>query len=512
MNIFKWLKNIKINLIIYSFSFSNADIRKPLGNISGETLFSKYLTEGPDGITKMVIDFFFDENGNLTEDGVDLKETIDNVLRKEYGNKNPDYKDITIKELMQAAVIGFSDGMIKPSKEKEIGGSKVYYEEYITDESQPLIVWFHGNGCSYDQWNWNNPDAGRYLKNVLAFEYPSYVNNSYSTFEEIDKYTTCIADFLKDYINNKYPKVSNKNVVIYSHSFGCNVNTLVYVKLKNLLGSNIVLKSVLIFPYYSAIDASASVLQGKLIKNKKIETNSSLDIFSGIFPGELTKQIPIDKLIKSFVLQMYMRMFQKSNMTDVPHDAPNNCNPNKPSEEFLYIDSISNNGTILSDAQISYVDINLKHCRFPHGEWTLDMNLNNGKTLIDYLLDPNNFNEEDGQKKSILIIYSDIDEVVSNGGLLIAYHILDKNHGHRISKSNDYDTINKYFEIMNHKLSKKEFNSLTDEVANLKHFSLGDLENLKKLSACRCSDNLKDADKTIGNVTGYNNENEPLGA
>jgi hypothetical protein len=146
------------------------------------------------------------------------------------------------------------------------------------------------------------------------------------------------------------------------------------------------------------------------------------------------------------------------------------------------------------------------------------MNLYNGKTLKDYLLDPNNFNEQDGQNKSILIIYSEIDEVVSNGGFLIAYHILNKKLNYNNNNNNnnnnniDYDTINKYFEIMNHKLSKKEFNSLTDEVAKLKHFSLGDLEDLKKLSACRCSDNLKDADKTIGNVTGYNNENEPLGA
>jgi len=494
MNMVNYFKNVKLLFfILNNFLIHSDDIGTKLQDVFKEYSANDLTTiAGKTGSYKPIvtntIDLIMDEKGNLTEKGTVFKSFIDKELGKEFKR---DFTSKKLKETIQAAVIGFPNGQQKPDSQENVGDYKVYYQKYGTDTNMPLVVWFHGNGCSFDNWKWRNNDIDNVLKHVLAIEYPSYVNNNFSNFDEIDKYTTSVAEFLLNYINTK----NIKQIVLFSHSFGCNVNTLVYKKLKNKISSNsndIELKSVLVFPYYNAIDASACVLTNFQTISNCTQTAKGQNIFDKIF-SFLPKDVDKTPFIKPFVDEMYKRLFEKTMK-------------NSFETELEFIERVSNNGLILNQSGVKLENIilikdNVKHC-----EWKYDTNLNKSKllsskdkvTLIDYLTDFSNFKIKDDEttNKNIVILYSNKDNMVGNGGLLIAQSFVLKHIKYNkdfLDPKNDpkHKNLKTMYMAMCYDLDKQDIQAINDlnEIDYFDRQAVNDILNAKGF--CQCYNQMK---------------------
>lgn len=490
MGITKYFKSIKGYLFHLSgFICFSEGVESPFEGYTNQDFFDIIKEGGQDGVVNKAIDFYMDKNGKLTEKGENLKAVLAENLTRMYGGKNPKFKDIGLKDLIQAAVIGFSEKEQDPGTNQNINGTTVYYKEYITDNSKPLVIWLHGNGCSYDSWPWD-PDNPNYklLQNVLAIEYPSYVKNSCSTFEEIDKYTTAVAEFLEQYIKAKQP---NKRVILFSHSFGCNANTLVYVKLKKIM-NNLDLRSILIFPYYSAIDASVNVL--KNVKKLGVGRTSDPTDASGPIVGVLDNFLPPDLngknvianflggdpsfIIKDFVFQMYKRMFE-------------NNKKNESQTELEYIDSVSNNAFVLSKGGVKLKDIRLIKYNVDHCAWNYGIDLISG-TLGDILKGNKDF-IVNGQDKNVIIVFSEKDDVVGKGGFLIANHFVNDHVGHNTKTlfENNSKNLKQLYKFADYDIKPNEIKYLKDEIKKLKHFDFTTLDEIRKQGMCQCCNRIK---------------------
>lgn len=491
INITKYLKSIKVCLFYLScFTCFSDDIESPFEDYSPQIL-AEMGENAVNNIVNIGVDFFIDENGKLTEKGDGLKAILANILTQEFdknGKKNPKFKDIDFKDLIQASVIGFSDDEQNPGTNQNINDTTVYYKEYVTDNSKPLVVWFHGHGGSYDSWTWEQKKNYNFLPNVLAIEYPSYVKNTYSTFEEIDNYTTAVAEFLKEYIEDKYPKTtnSNKKVILFSHSFGCNVNTLVYTKLKkkmNNLNLDLDLRSILIFPYYNAIDASANVLTNfkKLGINEIITPkNSAGQPIENAFDKIASKFKNKNFIIKNIVHQIYRRMFE-------------NNRKNETLNEFEYIENVSNNALVLSNGGVKLKDIRLVRRNEDHCSWNYNINLVSGK-LVEILKGEKDFIVGD-KDKNIIIVFSNNDEIVGKGGLLIVNHFVNEQVGHIPKKlnNNNNDILKKLYKYVDFDIKPDEINFLKNDLQKLTNFDYSVLKKIKESnSLCGCCTKIKD--------------------
>lgn len=488
MNITKYLKNIKGCLFYLSgFNCFSVGIESPFEGYTVENFLEIIKEGGVDGVVTKGIDFYMDKNGKLTEKGEGFKAVLAENLTRMYGEKNPKFKDIELKDLIQAAVIGFPDKEQVPKDSTYIKGTTVYYEEYIQDSTKPLVVWFHGNGSSYDDFGWSRPKNTTMLPNVLAIEYPSYVKNSYSTFEEIDKYTTAVAEFLEQYIKAKQP---NKRVILFSHSFGCNVNTLVYTKLKKIM-NNLDLRSILIFPYYSAIDASVNVLKNvkKLgvggTSNPSDASGPIIGVLDNFLPPELNgKNVIADVIgdpsfiIKDLVFQIYKRVFE-------------NNKKNEFQNELEYIESVSNNALVLSNGGVKLKDIRLIKHNVDHCGWNYGINLISG-TLGDILKGNNDF-MANGQDKNVIIVFSENDDVVGKGGFLIANHFVNDHVGHNTKtlSENNFKILKLLYKFADYDIKHNEIKCLQQEIPKLNHFDFITLGEIKKQGMCQSCNRIK---------------------
>lgn len=493
MNMLNYFKNAKLiffilnNFLIHSDG-NDEDLKnifnyspKDLGTIMGKTGTYKAIVDN-------LINLIMDEKGNLTETGVTTKNFIDKELEEAFNRK--DFKDKSLKETIQAAVIGFPNGPQKPNSQENVGDCTVYYQKYINDISKPLVVWFHGNGCSFANWQWNDTNIKNELKNVLAIEYPSYVSNSFSNFDEIDKYTTSVAEFLDKYINNN----NVKKIVLFSHSFGCNVNTLVYTKLrKRISNSNdIELKSVLVFPYYNAIDASVCVLTNFQTISDCKPTKQGKNVFDHIFssiPKDFNKNI----FTKPFVDEMYKRLFEKTMKNSFQN-------------ELEFIESVSNNSLILKRNGVELNDIILIRDNAGHCDWEYGKDLNTKNllsdhpvSLKDYLTDFSNFKIKRGDEttnKNIVILYSNKDTMVGNGGLLIAQSFVLKDINYNkesLDPKNDpkHKNLKTMYMGMCYELDKEDIKAINElnEIDYFDRQAVNDILDTKGF--CQCYNQMK---------------------
>jgi len=488
-NYFNKKKCFLFNLYYFNYiiSFSD-DLKSPFKDLTKENFVQILQANGKNGVVERAVDFYFEKDGKLTEDGKILKKKLDEKLKSMYGEKNPNFENIEFKDLIQAAVIGFPDKEQDPGTKIAIIDTVVYYKEYVNDPSKPLVVWFHGNGSSYDSWPWGDDNIRNYLKNVLAIEYPSYVRNGYSTFEEIDKYTTAVAEFLKQHIERIMETEPNKKVILFSHSFGCNVNTLVYSKLKEKM-NNLDLRSILIFPYYNAIDASVNVLKNakKLGVGRCEDTDGGniLDNFIPAFEGniELVGFGNTDSIIKDFVYLMYERLFK-------------NNKKNESQNELQYIESVSNNGEILTRGSVKLEDVLLVKNNVDHCGWNYNMILG-GKKLIDILKNGEDISLGE-DKKNIIIVFSDNDNVVGKGGLHIANHFINAKVNYNTKElysQKDHKDLKGFFQCMGYNLtSKDEINELIN-LQNSPYYDYNAINDIKKQGICQCCRRIQEEEK-----------------
>lgn len=503
MNMSKYLKNINLCLFPLSgFNCFSTEI-EPMFKGFTEGNFKEILkTQGTNSIYDGVFDHFIDKNGNLTENGNALHSKLAEKMTEifdENGKKDPKIKDVPLKHLIQASVIGMPKDSQVPKGHIDIDGTTVYYQKYGEDGAAPLVVWLHGNGSSYDDWNWGELKEPPILPNVLAIEYPNYVKNTYSTFEDIDKYTTAVAKFLEKYIREHYPENENPNkgVILFSHSFGGNVNTLIYSKLKDKI-PYIKLKAILVFPYYNAIDASKNVITNcsKLgVKSSESKGNLLDKLFPADFPDGAPGIGKKDDIIENLVLEIYKRMFENNKKNDTQN-------------EFEYIESVSNNAIILSRCGVTLKDLKLVSSAKGHCEWDYNLRVSAVATLKQILTDIKYFvfkyGENEEREANIILIYSANDLIVGPGGWKIANFFVKKHVGQDDKEL--YKDNCKYlklaYEFIGHPISQNDIDFIKKLNIN-KNFNQAMSDIIGKQAMCgSCKQIMNEEKKGNKDVTG----------
>ena len=506
-NIFKLYLGLNVFNNNNAANNNNLDklLNEQLKNLDPKNLIANAMKEAKTPIELLVdiiLNFFLDENANFknTELGKEIKEAIVNQLIEcTVDEKNQELsnnlRNISFKDLLQAVVIGFpSKGPQRPAKQSNKNGRTVYYQEYIQDDTKPLVVWFHGNGCDYESYDWGDNSIKNELKNVIAFEYPNYVNNTWGNFEEIDNYTTGIADFLyEDYICN-----DKKDIILFSHSFGGNVNTLVYSKLTKKIKegnkNDVNLKAVLVFPYHSAITASATVLlNGKKIIGREDNSGEKCEenVFKKIFENEQYKNalnmvgLKKESFINDVVQSIYKRVFGNGYKDDFQTNLE-------------YFTTISDNAFILKKADTDFLDktlllkLDLEHCKW---EYKSKLNIkipDYEKTIkLKELLTSLEHYKTPSRNIDIVLISSNEDSVVGNGGFTIVQYFVDKyqqTEG-KDKKStnlyaNNYELLKKEYHKLGYDIVKRDIDFIKNEFPNISSYDFSFNEGLKQRSVC----------------------------
>ena len=479
--------------IFYNFADEEVALKDILKELKPEDIELTRENNLYEKIAEGIVNCFFDKDDKLNTTGRNLESAMRKYLEEKINKLGitdesekqklvNDIKNGELKDLIQSDIIGFPSNIKKENytHATEIYND-IYYIERKQDTERPLVVWFHGNGksCSY----LIDKDTDNDLKNVISFEYPNYIDNTFGTFEKLQEYTDALATFLKGYISeNKF-----KKIILLSHSFGCNVSTLVYSKLKNEFGDKI--KSILVFPYHDGIDATSNIML-KFFKDL-------LENFLGKY-GVKRKDINENILIYNVVFCLYKRIFETK------QEKKNNYTP------YLHIlTSLIDNSYILEkcyDSSIKEKFLNeslLIDYDRSHTGWECDGDINffnETKKIKDFLLDFDSFkiDTKDIKKDIKFIVFtSHIDDVVGNGGFLIFQHFFNmlqqkvQNTENNLYTKN-YEKLKKEYENIGYNLNKDEIDLIKKNYSsNLSHLTYAHDKNIEYNGMCASCINLK---------------------
>ena len=489
------------------------------------TLASVYQIKSLDllGKNNPMANLFGEVIGNIMDDdcympkGTPLRETIDKIINDggsgglfdgitlkddEEDHKNSDYN---LRNMLPGFLFGYNKNA-KTDKYKEcpIGDGVVYYFEDKGNDDLPLVVWFHGNGDVCRQGEIKSDTKPNGLENtVISIQYPNYIEGRLGRFIDLESYTTLVAEFIKQYLESR---PANRQVVLLSHSLGGNFNTLTFFKLRKVMDKDN-LKSIMIYPYYSAINASSVLLKGKGLLTA-IGENNLPDIGDA---GDFA-----DNAINTLLDIVYKKIY--SDDVKDSKDFPTG------KKELDIVEEITNNALILKKSGISPItDLCVIKTNKEHNEFSiLNTAITNirGKSIKEFCENFENFKVKDTTKdkeynKSVIIFSSPNDKVVGQGGLLILQQLADLKrsspseivHTPEIEKFFKdcflYDLDDDSVEFLN---SRKDDTYLKNNVNDIKKLANGETSMCSCLTVCMN----KDEDGKYKNlVTDRNNEDNP---
>ena len=379
--------------------------------------------------------------------------------------------------------------------------NNVYYINKPGNDNLPLIVWFHGNGadCAIPE-----EDGVNIENTVFSIEYPNYIEGRLGKFNELDTYTDEIVKFIEKTINSR---AGNKEVILLSHSLGCNFNALTFEKLRdrskdkknNIPIDNI--KSIMFYPYYSAIDASSVILKNKVQLTGKEPNGGVGDSLADIIGnlGDFGKMIAGDNannMIDIFLNKLYSKIYS-DNLKDVKGYP-------KDTTELEQINHLTNNAHIISST-IEFIEKEIAYFAYGtgHNDFSFKADypcgIENVK-ISDLFTDINLFKfryTDQPVTKNLVLINTEKDQdiVVGNGAFQIFFNLLfrsevEDNINENLNDGLSNEQIQKYKNTFGCDLSSNEFaefQNLRNQFPHLKNMlqEMQDLDN-KDNSSCRC--------------------------